>query len=106
MTVRLELKMLIDQCYKSSVACNKLACFFSKIIESSYQGTIVGLLDQVELEAACGSSTVAKHSSHDRMVKAGNTKGGSITVQLTSCLTGLESAVRLLTIFVFICKTD
>jgi hypothetical protein len=24
---------------------------------------------------------------------AGNTKGGSITVQLTSCLTGLESAV-------------
>ncbi len=26
-------------------------------------------------------------------VKAGNTKGGSITVLLTSCLTGLESAV-------------
>jgi hypothetical protein len=26
-------------------------------------------------------------------VKPGNTKGGSITVQLTSCLTGLESAV-------------
>jgi hypothetical protein len=26
-------------------------------------------------------------------VKAGNTKGGSITVPLTSCLTGLESAV-------------
>ena len=25
--------------------------------------------------------------------KAGNTKGGSITVLLTSCLTGLESAV-------------
>jgi hypothetical protein len=25
--------------------------------------------------------------------KAGNTKGGSITVRLTSCLTGLESAV-------------
>jgi hypothetical protein len=37
---------------------------------------------------------------------AGNTKGGSITVQLTSCLTGLETAVWLLTIFVFICKTD
>jgi hypothetical protein len=35
-----------------------------------------------------------------------NTQGGSITVQLTSCLTGLESAVRLLTIFVLICKTD
>jgi hypothetical protein len=29
----------------------------------------------------------------------GNTEGGSITVQLTSCLIGLESAVWLLTIF-------
>jgi hypothetical protein len=26
-------------------------------------------------------------------IQAGNTKGGSITVLLTSCLTGLESAV-------------
>ncbi len=34
---------------------------------------------------------------------SGNTKGGSITVLLTSCLTGLESAVWQLTIFVFIC---
>ncbi len=34
-----------------------------------------------------------------------NTKGGSITVPLTSCLTGSESAVWQLTIFVFICKT-
>jgi hypothetical protein len=33
---------------------------------------------------------------------AGNTKAGSITVPLTSCLTGLESAVWQLTIFVFI----
>jgi hypothetical protein len=33
-------------------------------------------------------------------------KGGSITVPLTSCLTGLESAVWQLTISVFICKTD
>jgi hypothetical protein len=36
----------------------------------------------------------------------GNTKGGSFTVPLTSCLIGLESAVWQLTIFVFICKTD
>jgi hypothetical protein len=36
----------------------------------------------------------------------GNTKGGSITVPLTSCLTALESAVSILTIFGFICKTD
>ena len=38
--------------------------------------------------------------------QSGNTKGGSITVPLTSCFTGLESAVWQLTIFVFICKTD
>ncbi len=29
----------------------------------------------------------------DQFVKPGNTKGGSITVPLTPCLTGLESAV-------------
>ncbi len=32
------------------------------------------------------------HAIFDNL-KAGNTKGGSITVPLTSCLTGLESAV-------------
>jgi hypothetical protein len=36
----------------------------------------------------------------------GNTKGGSITVPLTSYLTGLESAQLQLIIFVFIYKTD
>ncbi len=41
-----------------------------------------------------------------RSVHPGNTKGGNITVPLTSCLTGLESAVCQLTIFVFICRTD
>jgi hypothetical protein len=39
------------------------------------------------------------------MVEPGNTKG-SITVLLSSCLTGLESAVLNLMIFVFIYKTD
>ncbi len=34
--------------------------------------------------------------------KAGNTKGGSNTVPLTSCLTGLESAVWQLTISDFL----
>jgi hypothetical protein len=29
----------------------------------------------------------------DKIVEQGNTKGGSTTVPLTSCLTGLESAV-------------
>ncbi len=32
-------------------------------------------------------------SSVSTMLKPGNTKGGSITVPLTSCLTGLELAV-------------
>ncbi len=36
--------------------------------------------------------------------KPGNTKGGSITVPLTSCYTGLESAVWQQTIFVFYLK--
>ncbi len=36
------------------------------------------------------------------IITSGNTKGGSITVPLTS----LESAVWLLNCFVFICKTD
>ena len=35
----------------------------------------------------------------------GNTKRGNIIALLTSCLTGLESALWQLTIFVFICKT-
>ena len=39
-----------------------------------------------------------------KILGPGNTKGGNITVPLTSCLTGLESAVCQLTIFVFICK--
>jgi hypothetical protein len=38
----------------------------------------------------------------DKTDRTGNTKGGSITVLLTSCLTGLELAVWQLTIFVFI----
>jgi hypothetical protein len=41
------------------------------------------------------------------MVKPGNTKWGSITVPLTSCLTGLESAVWQLTIlFLFAKQTN
>jgi hypothetical protein len=39
------------------------------------------------------------------VLNQGILKGGSITVLLTSCLTGLKSAVRLQTIFVFIYKT-
>ena len=42
----------------------------------------------------------------NRKINSGNTKGGSITVTLTSCLTGLKLAVGQMKIFVFICKTD
>jgi hypothetical protein len=40
-------------------------------------------------------------SVHLKFIYPGNTKGGSITVLLTSCLTGVKSAVWQLTIFVF-----
>jgi hypothetical protein len=43
---------------------------------------------------------------HFCIVRAGNTKGGSIAVLLTSCLTSLESAVLTKDNFVFICQTD
>ncbi len=55
-------------------------------------------MNEGRLEHACRKAL--------RMPAPGNTKGGSITVPLTSSLTGLEPAVWLLTIFVFICKTD
>jgi hypothetical protein len=49
---------------------------------------------------------LALATNKNDLICAGNRKGGSITVPLTSCLTGLESAVLQLTIFVFICITD
>jgi hypothetical protein len=36
------------------------------------------------------ASAVVEHLLRRPRVKAGNTKGGSITVPLTSCLTGLD----------------
>ncbi len=37
-----------------------------------------------------GDARVAIYDRHMFIVEAGNTKGGSITVPLTSCLTGLD----------------
>ncbi len=60
----------------------------------------------------CGLGSLAKCShcpycGNDQVGRnQGILKGGSITVPLTSFLTGLESAVLQLTISVFICKTD
>jgi len=58
------------------------------------------------LQQTGGIKVLQEWAGMKRMEEAGNTKGESITVPLTSCLTGLESAVSQLTIFVFICKTD
>ncbi len=71
-----------DHCYKNCLVCNS---WFGVVSWSVF--------------------TVVK-SKHWAYGRAGNTKRGSITVPLTSYLTGLESAVRLLTIIVLICKTD
>ncbi len=54
----------------------------------------------------CASSQLGRPVWHDapsekRSDRPGNTEGGIITVQLTSCLTVLESAVLQLTIFCF-----
>jgi hypothetical protein len=40
-----------------------------------------------------GKGWLENGAGSEGISKAGNTKGGSITVPLTSCLTGLESAV-------------
>jgi hypothetical protein len=53
--------------------------------------------------------TILLFSRHYYMyckLSTGSTKGGSITVLLTSCLTGLESAVWQQTIFDFICDPN
>jgi hypothetical protein len=48
-----------------------------------------------------------KHLQMERThAHPGNTKGGSITVPLTTCLSGLESAVWQLTIFLFAKQFD
>ncbi len=39
------------------------------------------------------TATSRLHEAELQIIMAGNTKRGSITVPLTSCLTGLESAV-------------
>jgi hypothetical protein len=47
------------------------------------------------MEAKVNKMKILKQNIEENCdcVKPGNTKGGSITVPLTSCLTGLESAV-------------
>ncbi len=66
---------------------------------------LVRKVDAAQLLLIPGRPKTVCPDWHRLYTWAGNTKGGSITVPLTSCLSGLESAVWQLTIFVFICKT-
>jgi hypothetical protein len=45
---------------------------------------------EVSLDGCSPGSTVVEHLNHNSKVTEGNTKGGSIIVPLTSCLTGLD----------------
>ncbi len=51
-----------------------------------------------------GSCKIVR-KNNDRIVKPGNTKGGSITVLLTSCLTGLDYSVSLIKTKIVSCHT-
>ncbi len=84
---------------------------FEKICHSTlasvYHCNINIIITHAEWLTEWGTLWARPHSSFSQsMDKPGNTKGGSITVLSTSCLTGLESAVWQLTIVVFIWKTD
>jgi hypothetical protein len=52
-----------------------------------------GLVAKSDMGIASSGKTVVEHMPHHPDVEAGNTKRGSSTVPLTSCLTSLESAV-------------
>ncbi len=103
---------------------NKLKCLFSGALyykgdfkECTVPFSIANVKDGVTPKAAAKHKLLFSKLATDTfanvnepllrsIVGSGNTKGGCITVPLTSCLTGLESAVWILTICVFICKTD
>jgi hypothetical protein len=53
------------------------------VVRNDYNGWLISCLNRYSMVCPFNS----------RKVKAGNTKEGSITIWLTSCLTGLESAV-------------
>ncbi len=62
----------------------------SRLPVSLYQGQVFELKRREKQRTVIIEIT---NGHHHPKVKAGNTKGGSITVPLTSCLTSLESAV-------------
>jgi hypothetical protein len=74
---------------------------------TSWSITLESPITLLELSIMLTENIYSTGFTHDDrnilIVQAGNTKGGSITVPLTSCL---ESAVCQMTIFVFIYKTD
>ncbi len=73
-----------------------------EIWDSYYKTFYYGYLYIFYNKPGCLSlSPISSFQPQFANVRAGNTKGGSITVPLTSCLTGLELAVWQLTFFVF-----
>ncbi len=64
--------------------------FFSELKSHLHWRSLRRKRQDVKILAAVRVSTLRAGSAK---VEAGNTKGGSITVTLTSCLTGLELAV-------------
>ncbi len=112
--------ILSAQGAKANVAVVVVACIFASDNALNYcntNATFWGILFKDTWTMSlqyhhchkCHSSTCPNQIAiliSGKTSTSGNTKGGSITVSLTSCLTGLESAVRQLTISVFICKTD
>jgi hypothetical protein len=59
--------------------------------------------NHLNMDIINASNSLSSFSFHG-CFQPGKAKGGSITVPLTSCLTGLESAVWQLTIFVLFAK--
>ncbi len=93
-------------CWMSYAECHYTECHYAEChcAECHYGSQLIFL----EILTKFWEKNFQKKTSRtdQRDVVPGNTKGGSITVPLTSCLTGFESAVWQLTILVFICKTD
>ncbi len=79
-----------DQCYKTFVFCDKLVFYVTTRNEGD-----VGLMESVYSTMTCNKKSIFLLQTGQAKPKGGgggavNTKWGSITVPLTSCLTGLH----------------
>jgi hypothetical protein len=69
------------------------ACIHFKVLKQNFF-CIRKLLSIGQDGETNGTDTHTGRQAYRQINRPGNTKGGSITVTLTFCLTGLESAVR------------